>query len=66
MQLTAGLAKNWLTVCNSNFCLATQLLFSARRYTFGNRKNNEFLIINLAWVPADGNANISSSPSLER
>jgi len=60
------LAKNWLTQRSINFCLAIQLVLSAGRYKFGNINNNEHLIINLAAVQADGNANISSSPSLER
>jgi hypothetical protein len=60
------LAKNWQTERNINFCFAIQLQFSARLYKFGNNNNNEFLIINLAAVRADGNANISSSPSPER
>jgi len=60
------LAKNWLTENNKNFYFATQLLFSARHYKFGDINNNEQLIINLAAVQADGNANISSSPSLQR
>jgi hypothetical protein len=60
------LAKNWPTVRNIIFCFPTHLLFSARRYKFGDINNNELLIINLAAVRADGNANASSSPSPER
>jgi len=56
--------KTGLTKRNINFCLATQLLFSARRYKFGNRHNNELLIINLAAVRAGRISNTSSSPSL--
>ena len=61
-----GLAENWLTQHNINFYFATQLLFLARRYKFDYINNNELLTINLAAVRADGNANISSSPSRER
>ena len=50
---TKGLAKNWLTKRNINFCFAIQLQLSARRYKFGNRNNNELLIINLAAGRAD-------------
>jgi len=39
------------------------LWLSAGHYKFGDINNNELLIINLAAVRADGNANISSSPS---
>jgi hypothetical protein len=57
------LAKNWLTVRSTNFCFATPQQLSAGRYKFGDINNNELLIINLAAVRADGNTNISSSPS---
>jgi len=60
------LAKNWLTIRSINFYLATELQLSAGRNKFGDRINNELLIINLTSVPADGNANTSSSPSLSR
>jgi hypothetical protein len=47
-----GLAKNWLTQRNINFCLATQQLLLAGHYKFGDNNNNELLIINLAAIPA--------------
>ena len=43
--------KTGVTERGINFCLATQLLLSARRYKFGDNNNNELLIINLAAVP---------------
>jgi hypothetical protein len=60
------LAKNWLTECNINFCLAIQQQLSAGRYKFGDNNNNKLLIINLAAVPAGRISNTSSSPSLSR
>ncbi len=33
-----------------NFCFDIQLLYSAQHYKFGNRNNNELLIINLVAV----------------
>jgi len=60
------LAKNWLTKRSINFYFSTQQQLSAGRNKFGDINNNQLLIINLTSVPADGNANISSSPSLSR
>ena len=45
-----GLAKNWQTLRDINFYFASQLLFSARHYQFGDITNNELLFINLAVV----------------
>ena len=53
MLPTNGLAKNWLTKRSINFYFAIQLLYQTGRHKFGNRNNNELLIINLASVRAD-------------
>jgi hypothetical protein len=56
------LAKNWLTQRSINFCLATQLLFSARHYKFGDVNNNEHLI-KFDFGSGKRISNNSSSPS---